>query len=207
MAGLRAEDKARTLDVLRTHSREINHAAEAFHVPARLLAAAIYADRRMHYNLLDQSLDMVIARQGRNNSIGVAQIRVSTGLWVCRVLADTSSPYHLDAVTRTGIPCSGDRDMIIEYLSDPPTNLMYAAAYSAMILKRWRGAGIDISDRVEVFATLFNLGPFRSDGTERTPHLAPRSSEYGYVAQDFYSSAYLRGIFPVATGSACAVTP
>ena len=83
LSTIRAENKDRTLAVLSSYSSEIRKAAEEFKIPSRLLAAAIYADRRMHYNLLDHNLDVIIAKQGRNNSIGVAQIRVTTALWIC----------------------------------------------------------------------------------------------------------------------------
>lgn len=80
------------------------------------------------------------------------------------------------------------------------TNLMFAAPYSATILRRWREKGFDISNQVEVFATLCNLGTFRKDGIERHPHASPQSNEHGYVAKDLYLSSQLTGRI---SGSIC----
>jgi len=190
------EEFEKTITLLKQYDSQINKAAAVFGIPSRLLVSAIYADRRMHYNLLDASLDVLIARNGRDNSIGIAQVRVSTALWVVKTLKDKNSPYYLGGKFENIIPGEMTRDEMINYLIFPDSNLFIAAAYSAMILKRWKDAGFDIANRVEIFATLYNLGPYRRDETEREPHRNPVANEYGYVAKDFYYSAYLRETFP-----------
>lgn len=183
---LHAEDNEVTIRVLTENSDAILEAAKSFHVPVRLLVSAIYADRRMHYNILDTRMDVAIARKGRDNSIGLAQVRVSTAQWVSQTLRDRQNPYWLGEEYDDLLTPVMDRDSVIVLLSDPKWNARFAAAYSAMILKRWRDRGFDISEKVEIFATLYNLGPYRKDGTEREPHENAEANEYGYVARDFY---------------------
>ncbi|NQT66364.1 MAG: DUF1402 family protein [Actinobacteria bacterium] len=184
-----------TLNLLKDESTNIIKSAEIFHLSPRLLASAIYSDRRMNYNLLDHTLDKAIARKGRDNSIGIAQIRVSTAKWVEQQIHNPKSLYYLGEEFESIIPDSLSRDEIIDTLSDSRQNLLYAAAYTVMIMQRWKKAGFDISDRPEIVATLYNIGPIKKDGSERFPNANPRANEYGYVALDFYQSDLLKDIF------------
>jgi hypothetical protein len=150
----------------------------------------------MYYNLLDEVLDVAVARQGRDNSIGFTQIKVSATRSVCEMALNPSNPYYLGPTIKYLIPCTTNRDSLLTQLLDPRTNLVYATAYSAMILSRWKTAGYDISTKPEIFATLYNLGPFRSDGSERIPHSEPKPSSFGERAAEFYYSTLLIDEFP-----------
>lgn len=191
-----AEPHENTIRILREYADSIRIISQQWDVPVRLLVSAIYADRRMNYNLLDDNLDISIARAGRNNSIGFAQIRVSTAIWVEQVLNDTTNAYFPGDKYSKLIQSTKSRDDLITKLAGISTNLRYAAAYSIVILSRWKRAGYPINGAVAIFATLYNLGPYRDDGTERTPHANPQPNEYGIVAQTFYNSGLLNSIFP-----------
>jgi len=184
----------RTITLFKENAKAIRHAARVFEISPRLLVSAVYADRRMHYNLLDAALDEKIAKAGRNNSIGLAQIRVSTAQWVSKTINDSSSLYSLD--NEYTLPGFTSRSDLINKLMNTEFNMFYGAAYAAMILHRWKYAGIDITDNVPVFATLYNLGPYRRNGSERKPHTHPISTEFGYVAKAFYESDLLLEEFP-----------
>ncbi len=199
---LGAEAKEQTIEALAALSPEINRVAERFDIPPRLLASAIYADRRMNYNLLDEVLDVAAAKQGRDNSIGFAQIKVSTALWVCQTVNDPESPYYIGEETREMVPFILDRNSLLHSLTEIHTNLVFAVAYGAMVLHRWRAAGYDISENPAIFATLYNLGPYRSDGSERVPHDKPKSNYFGQIAEDFYFSLELRDRFPITMSNA-----
>ena len=150
----------------------------------------------MNYNLLDEVLDVAVAKLGRDNSIGFTQIKVSAARFVCEQAGDPFNPYYLGPATEFLIPCAANRHSLLTQLLDPHTNLVYATAYSAMILIRWKTAGYDISNDPEIFATLYNLGPFRSDGSERTPHGSPQPNSFGERAAQFYYSPILTDEFP-----------
>jgi len=184
------------LNVLENESENIIKSASIFKLSPRLLASVIYADRRMNYNLLDHTLDKTLALQGRDNSIGTAQIRVNTAIWIEENIHNPDSQYYIGKEFEKFIPKSSSRIEVIENLSKPDLNLLYAAAYTSMIIHRWEKSGFSIIDKPEIFATLYNIGPIKKYGSERLPHSNPSANEYGYVALDFYRSDFLRDIFP-----------
>ena len=184
------------MNVLENESENITNSASIFKLSPRLLASVIYADRRMNYNLLDHTLDKTLALQGRDNSIGTAQIRVSTAIWIEENIHNPDSQYYIGKEFEKFIPKSSFRIEVIENLSKPDQNLLYAAAYTSMIIHRWEKSGFSIIDKPEIVATLYNIGPIKKDGSERLLHSNPSANEYGYVALDFYRSDLLRDIFP-----------
>jgi len=84
---------------------------------------------------------------------------------------------------------------IVDRLAEPATNLRYAAAYVAMILKAWEPLFKELhSEESIVFlvATLYSLGLKRPDGSLRLPHPNARPNSFGIVASEFYGSFELR---------------
>jgi hypothetical protein len=190
------EEKEKTLEILKNHSPIIISTSETFNISSRLLASVIYADRRMNYNLLDNALDKSIAMKGRDNSIGIAQVKVSTANWIERQIHNPNSAYYLGEEFERLIPNFSSREETINNLSDSVLNLTYASAYISMIIKRWKNSGFDISDKIEIVATLYNLGSMKRNGAERLPHNNPSPNEYGIAALYFYESDLLISVFP-----------
>lgn len=52
----------------------------------------------------------------------------------------------------------------------------------------------DIGSRPDILATLYSLGPFKTSGEERIPHLDPVPNRFGSTALEFYSSEVPAGI-------------
>lgn len=191
-----AENRETTIVILSKYHKEINQASNLFAINARLLVSAIYADRRMNYNQLDENFDVLLALQGRNNSIGISQIRVSSAKWIYDTLKDSTSKYYLGSSYSEILPEFYTEKELITQLGEPKINFLFAAAYSAMLIKRWQSK-LNLAENIEIFATLYNIGPYQKDGMERIPHDNPHSNEYGFVAKDFYYSKTLTDVFPL----------
>lgn len=56
---------------------------------------------------------------------------------------------------------------------------MYAAAYLRIMISRWEKENFSISERPDIFGTLYSTGLFYRDGTERRPNNNPKSNNFG----------------------------
>jgi hypothetical protein len=183
--------------VLIENKNNIVQASRSFGIPPRLLASIVYAEHSLNVNLGEDILDKVLALSGYNSSIGVAQVKVETALWIRRQLDDASGIFFDPArVSSLKKQSSGD---IIEDLSEPKVDLIYAAAYVRMILKVWNPlfALPSYKDRVSgLVATIYSLGLSHPDGSLRLPHADARMNHFGEVAQSFFDSFELTNEFP-----------
>jgi hypothetical protein len=178
------------LTVLQKHTDEITDAARSFGIAPRLLASIIYAEQSLNVKPGEDILDRVFALSGYNSSIGVAQVKVNTAAWIEAQLADPGSPCFLSD-TLHHVLSSASRSELARKLSEPATNLKYAAAYVAMIQKLWRPVLDEPAFRLSatgIVATLYSLGLTRSNGSLRLPHPTPRMNRFGEVAQRFFDS-------------------
>jgi len=187
----------RARSILLEHKNEIVEASKSFGIAPRLLASIVYAEHSLNVKPSEDILDKVLALSGYNSSIGVAQIKVETARWICKQLENRSSMFSNSAgVSTFGKESSND---FVEQLSEPKTNLVYAAAYVSMILNVWQPLFKEASYEGKVagvVASIYCLGLARSDGTLRLPHSNAKMNHFGEVAQSFYDSFELTNEFP-----------
>jgi len=183
--------------VLVEHRNDIVEAARSFGIAPRLLASIVYAEHSLNVKPGEYMLDKVFALSGYNSSIGVAQIKVETALWIRRQLDDESGMFFNPA--RASALKKESSGTIVEQLSDPRTNLLYAAAYISMIQQVWQELfqSPSYEDRMAgIVASIYSLGLTRVDGSLRLPHAKARMNHFGEVAQSFYDSFELVNDLP-----------
>ncbi len=184
--------------MLKEHRGEIEEAARAFGISPRVLASVVYAERSLNVRLGEDIVDVVLARTGHNSSVGLAQVKVETAFWISEQLHDPASQFYLGPDAAQAIPPTRDWQELIDRLTDHRGNLLYAAAYIAMIQKSWGsvlGTTVNGSHQAGILATLYSLGLQRSDGSTRTPHQGARANHFGETAREFYDSFLLREEF------------
>jgi len=146
----------------------------------------------------ESTLDYIFAKSGYNSSLGISQIKITTAEWIERQINNEQSPFYLGASKSLLIKISSSRSEVINKLSDPQTNILYAACYVAMILKIW-GDELSFSEvrdsKVGITATLYTLGIIDSDGKIRKPHPGAAMNVFGKTAQEFYTSFMMREEF------------
>ncbi len=184
--------------MLKEHRREIEVAACVFGISSRVLASVVYAERSLNVRPGEDIVDVVLARTGHNSSVGLAQVKVETAFWISEQLHEPASPFFLNREAAQVIPPARDWQELIDRLTDDRGNLLYAAAYIAMIQKSWGsvlGTTVSGSHQAAIVATLYSLGLERSDGTIRTPHQGASANHFGETAREFYDSFLLREEF------------
>jgi len=185
-------------DMLRARADLIRGSARAFAISPRLLASVVYAEHALNLRPGESVLEEVFARTGYNVSIGIAQIKVETAVWIEQNLHDPSSRFFLGEEASELIRKSGSYKELIDRLSADSVNLRYASAYLAMIEKLW-GSTLQApwlqNSRVGIFATVYSLGIAKSDGSLRLPHDQARMGDFGRKAQAFYDSFLLNSEF------------
>lgn len=182
--------------VLRENSNFITEAGKSIGVHPRLMASVIYIEHVLNVTWVDRELDVTLANYGLNTSLGLGQVKISTAQWVELQLKDTSSEYFLNDSIRLIFPFSTSREDLIHRLANPRWNSYFIAAYLAVILKRWSGAGVPLNDRVDIVATLYSAGVEKSRKETRKPHPKPVSNEFGTLAKAFFDSEILVDVFP-----------
>jgi len=186
-------------ELLSKNAHNITHAARSFEISPRLLASIVYVEQTENVKPGEKFLDVVFAHSGYNASVGFAQMKVSTGAWLEVQIHSRSGDFYLGENKRVLISPSRDRDELIRKLSADSVNLLYAAAYLAMIEKLWNNtlrAPWLQNSRIGILATLYSLGIVKPDGSLRMPHDHAAMSQFGRVAQAFFDSFMLREEFP-----------
>lgn len=185
--------------LLKEHRGEILEASRAFGISPRLLASVVYAERSSNIRPGEDVVDVVLARTGYNSSVGLAQVKVETAFWITEQLSDPKSLFYLSPEEAQILSPPKGRQELIDQLAGPRKNLLYAAAYLAIIGRHWTSviqSTQTTSDRVALIATLYSLGLERADGSIRNPHTDAKPNRFGEIAREFYDSFLLREDFP-----------
>lgn len=196
-APLISQDQVETL--LREHQQEISTAARQFRISARLLASVVFAERSLNVKPGELIVDYVLAKSGYNSSLGMAQVKVNTAEWIEEQLHNPDSEFYLGEASSRVIPAARSESERIERLNDASWNLLYAAAYVAMIKKQWSSIFLTSPHptiQTGVIATVYSLGISRPDGSIRIPHNHPQLNQFGKTAQEFFDSFRMRIEFP-----------
>jgi len=185
-------------EILVENKAYINKYAKIFNFSPRLLASIIYSEHKLNLKPGEATLDYIFAKSGYNSSLGIAQIKISTAEWIEQQINNKKSQFYLGESISKLIKVSSSRSELITKLSDPKTNILYAACYVAMILKIW-GDELSFSElrenKIGITATLYTLGIVDSEGKTRKPHSNAGMNNFGKTAQEFYESFLLREEF------------
>lgn len=172
-----ADDKARLIG---DNAQYIIRAARAFDVDARTLAAIILRENQDN-SAIKEALELPMGFYSEDwgligkPSIGLAQIQVATARAIEEqgYIKPTSSDeggWDLPLIGRVHGTTTMAREKRLE---DPAANAMYAAAYMRLFSDRWGSAFPMISQRPDILATLYNLGP------QGAPHGDPQPNSFG----------------------------
>ncbi|MGB2867466.1 MAG: hypothetical protein WBD36_03370 [Bacteroidota bacterium] len=194
--GQAQSNEHQALRVLRSNCENIKNAAILFNVHPRDVASVIFVEHLMNVTWVDRKLDVTFAKYGFNTSIGLGQVKVETAKWIESTLRDSASRYFLGDSLGTIFPATASKPDLISRLSDSAWNACYVAANIAMIDKRWADAGISLSGRVDVLATLYSVGVVQSGVEKRKPHSNPLANQFGRLAEQFYNSDILIDLYP-----------
>lgn len=181
--------------LLLKYKNEIIKAAGQLSISPRIIASIIYAEQKLNVKAGENILDYVFAKSGYNSSMGVAQIKINTALWIEEQLNNPESQFYLGSKIQAIINQSRSRGEIIDKLDNPEINIFYAACYMAMIIKLWQPV-LDMMDsgnnRAGIIATIYSIGIRDAENRIRQPHLDAKMNDLGRTAQKFYQSFSLR---------------
>ena len=153
-----------------------------FNIKPEYLAAIIYTERTLNYDWTDRVFDVVLAKNGKNSSIGFCQIKFKTAYFIERQLNDSKLEYYPGKKYEGTIKVSKNPNELIRKLMSDSLNIFYAAAYLRIIQSKWSSAGFSVDDRPDIIGTLFQTGLFSTDGSLREPNPNPRSNKFGKKA-------------------------
>lgn len=179
-----AESYDTTLNKISLNKRFIEQASESFCINYAYLSAIIFVERTLNYTWRDDSFDIILAKTGRNSSIGFCQIKIKTAYWIECQFNDASSLYFPGVEYQNLITISKSVDELLSKLKNDSLNIIYAAAYSRIILSRWRKDGFPIDRSPDIIGTLYSTGMYNSDGTERKPNGKPNTNYFGEKVKD-----------------------
>jgi len=183
-------------------------------VPSRLLVSVLvpeqmrlfYTDRPVFKQFFEP---LKILGSQTQFSWGIFGIKEETALEVESHLHNTRSPYYLGKAYENKLVfndmstgTSSERFTRITDQRNHRYAYLYAALYLAQIQKQWKDAGYSITNRPDIFATLWNLGFSKSK-----PNSNPKSGgaeidingekySFGSLASEFYYSDELIELFP-----------
>ncbi len=142
----------------------------------------------MNVKLGENVIDYIFAKSGYNSSMGIAQVKISTAIWIEKQIHNPKSQFYLKEEVEKKIALSSEWDEVIRKLEDPKTNIIYAACYIAMINKLWNPVfefsalnGI----KVGIIASIYSLGILDYNGEIREPHTDAKMNVFGNTAQEF----------------------
>ena len=141
--------------ILHDDSVLITAASGLVGVPPRVLASVVFAERSLNSRPAQALEEDVLARCGYNASLGLAQVKMRTASWIEAHLGEIDPS---EEVARKLAPHVG-RGELIDRLQAPETNLLYAAVYVALIVRRWAPV-LDSQEvracRTGIIATLYS---------------------------------------------------
>jgi hypothetical protein len=168
-----------TISKIKEKNSFIQDACRQFDINPCYLSAIIFTERTLNYDWTDETWDVIIAKSGKNSSVGFCQIKLKTAYFIeCQLHTPTSRFYPGKKYENT-LQGSKNPQELIRKLTDDQTNILYAAAYLRIIQSRWQKAGHPIDNCSDILGTLYSTGLFHPDGTERCPKNHPKSNEFG----------------------------
>lgn len=174
-----AEPVDSTLKKLEMNKTLISKACRVFEINPAILAAIILTERSLNYDWMDKALDVIIAKAGKNSSIGFCQVKLKTAYWIEIQLNDSTSKFFPGKKYFSKLPLSQSPSEIITKLTTDSLNIFYAAAYLRIIISFWQNAGYPISEKAGIIGTLYSTGLFLPSGKIRETNGNPCSNSFG----------------------------
>ncbi|MBE7021177.1 MAG: lytic transglycosylase domain-containing protein [Ruminococcaceae bacterium] len=166
--------------VIQDHATYIKNAAQKFGVNPGILGTCIYAEQVLNVNIMDTLTDVYAGNRGIDTSIGVSQVKLSTA----KDMEDLGYMPKIES-SKDGSLSSfiglDENIQRVEALSNPETNIMYAAAYLKYFQDIWEKAFPEIDGRTAILATLYNLGHKIT-----SPNSNPKPNDFGRFARNNY---------------------
>ena len=160
-------------ELITKYSSNIIAAGVKYGVDPVVIACCIYSEQVLNVNWLDSVFDNLLFFF--DTSIGIGQVRISTAI----LLEDSgyieeSEPIHVGTIHFS-------REQLIQNkLDNPEWNIKYVAAYLRYWQDCWQTT-LDISNKPEILATLYNLGE-----NANAPNANPKPNDFGRHAQSVY---------------------
>lgn len=187
-------------------------AASTSGVSPRLIASQLIVEQLRMFNSDRESYKkffapLKILGSQTQFSWGVMGIKRETALVIENNLKDTSSPYYLGPQYEHLLDfhtadIENERFIRMTDQHDHYGSYLYAGLYLRQFIHQWKSAGFDISKKVDILATLYNIG---FAGSHPNPHpqsggaqitIGERVYSFGSLAQEFYDSNELLDEFP-----------
>ncbi len=140
-------------------------------------------------------------------SWGVMGMKEETAIPVENHLKDPASPFYLGPTYEHLLDFSTDNIQTERFTRmtdqyDHYYSYLYAGLYLKQIQTQWKRAGHPIDERVDILATLYNIG-FERSVPKANPQvggaaivLGSKTYSFGGLASEFYTSNLLTDIFP-----------
>lgn len=161
------------------NKENIKNAAEYFSVDDNLLGA-ILIDEIARVVAFESVLDAIGGDLlGRNTSAGIAQVKLNTAHGIIRKDLYNPDKTNKKLLQKLDVKV---RKELYDYVKKPKHSIYFAAAIIRSFIDDWKSE-IELSDRLEILATLYHL-PYKK------PHSNPKSNERGnQIADEFYKHA------------------
>ncbi len=209
-----SEEWALMKEVFTRDQEIIKKAANDAGIEPRILLGGIigeqfrfFGNRRESFKQYFEPLKILASLS--NTSYGIAGLKPKTLMQIEDHMKDPSSPFYLGPemenffVYDEGADIEKVRFNRITDVNDPYYSYLYAGLYMKQIQTQWINSGYDISERPDVFGTLYNLGFYYS-----VPKQNPQSGgsivivngmsyNFGDISYEFYYSDELSDIFPM----------
>jgi hypothetical protein len=174
-----AENPDTTMSKIKDNFYLIKNGANKLDINPKHLAAIIYTERTLNYDWKDEFFDLLYVKLGQNGSLGFCQVKLKTALFIELQLHDSTSDFYPDKKYIGILEVSKKPSELIDKLLNDSTNILYAAAYLKIIMTRWGKDQVFLDDRPDILGTIYSLGLFGKDGSERKPHLDPQPNAFG----------------------------
>ncbi len=197
---------------IKKDQKVINNAAIAANIEPRLIVSDLMVEQlRIFYSareLYKQYFEpLKILSNSNKISLGVMAIKEDTAIQIENHLKDKSSPYYLGPEYENILDYKEGEDVAAERYKRLTENThyysyLYAGLYLKQMMKQWKDAGFDITDRPEIVGTLFNVG-FPQSRPNANPKVGGSSVKigqnqysFGRLSYEFYYSGELLEEFP-----------
>ena len=186
-----AEEPRVAIEKINSNEIHFQNAARTFDIDVNILKAIVYTERVLNVDWKDEYLENAVAKSGYNVSIGLCQIKVTTGMWIEKQLIDSTSQFHPNNDYSLAITKSGTREKVISKLLNIPTNIIYAAAYLRIFIDYFRKYDIDIASNPAILGTLYSSGISDKKGGTITPVPKFKINKFGKYAKQIYLESKL----------------
>lgn len=192
----------------------INKVSELVSLDSRVLVSVIVPEQMRFFTSNRESFKkyfepLKILGNLTQFSYGVSGIKLETAKEIENHLKDKNSPYYLgesyENILDYDVSLGNVDDQRLDRLTskDHYYSYLYTALFVKQVINQWNLSSVDIDDRPEVLATLFNLGFSKSIPKEDPDtggsilEINGKKYTFGGIAYDFYHSSDLSNIFPI----------